>query len=53
MLSEYDLTAILHLLPLQLMFMLAVVAPHSASAVATFKVRHFSAVKGLKVIEPK
>jgi predicted nucleic acid-binding protein len=32
---------------------LAAIALHSGSAVATFNVRHFSAVKGLKVIEPK
>jgi tRNA(fMet)-specific endonuclease VapC len=32
---------------------LAAIALHTGSAVATFNVRHFSAVKGLKVIEPK
>jgi predicted nucleic acid-binding protein len=32
---------------------LAAIALHSGSAVATFNVSHFSAVKGLKVIEPK
>jgi predicted nucleic acid-binding protein len=32
---------------------LAAVALRSRSAVATFNVRHFSVVKGLKVIEPK
>jgi len=32
---------------------LAAIAMHTGSAVATFNVRHFSAVNGLKVIEPK
>ena len=32
---------------------LAAVAIHTGSAVATFNTRHFAAVKGLKVIEPK
>jgi predicted nucleic acid-binding protein len=32
---------------------LAAIALQTGSAVATFNVRHFSAVKGLKVIEPK
>jgi predicted nucleic acid-binding protein len=32
---------------------LAATAIHTGSAVATFNVRHFSAVKGLKVIQPK
>jgi predicted nucleic acid-binding protein len=32
---------------------LAAIALHTKSAVATFNVHHFSAVKGLKVIQPK
>ncbi|MFZ1086080.1 MAG: PIN domain-containing protein [Terracidiphilus sp.] len=32
---------------------LAAIALQTSSAVATFNVRHYSAVKGLKVIEPK
>jgi predicted nucleic acid-binding protein len=32
---------------------LAAIAIKTGSAVATFNVRHFSVVKGLKVIEPK
>jgi len=32
---------------------LAAMAIHTGSTVATFNVRHFSAVKGLKVIRPK
>jgi tRNA(fMet)-specific endonuclease VapC len=32
---------------------LAATALHTGSAVATFNVRHFSVVKGLKVIQPK
>jgi predicted nucleic acid-binding protein len=32
---------------------LAAMALHTGSAVATFNVRHFAVVKGLKVIEPK
>lgn len=32
---------------------LAAIAIHTGNAVATFNVRHFSVVKGLKVIEPK
>jgi len=32
---------------------LAAIALHTGSAVATFNVRHFSVVKGLKVIKPK
>jgi tRNA(fMet)-specific endonuclease VapC len=32
---------------------LAAIAIHTGSAVATFNKRHFATVKGLKVIEPK
>jgi predicted nucleic acid-binding protein len=32
---------------------LAAMAIHTGSAVATFNVRHFAAVRGLKVIQPK
>jgi predicted nucleic acid-binding protein len=32
---------------------LAAIAIQTGSTVATFNVRHFTAVKGLKVIEPK
>jgi predicted nucleic acid-binding protein len=32
---------------------LAAMALHTGCAVATFNVRHFAAVKGLKVIQPK
>ena len=40
MIDDYDL-------------IIAATALERGSAVATFNVRHFSAVKGLKVIEPK